>query len=384
MSVLRQLFILIVGGAAVTGAWLWYAEDILTAGKPTATPSAAPLPIEVARVVERPVRSIVEAVGTTRAAQSIDVVTTVSGRIAKIHFEAGQRINQGDFLISLDDAPERAAVAEAKALVEEARLNFERGQQLALKQTMAQAQIDELRAQHLVAKARLDNAASRLSDREVRAPFAGVVGLRNVSLGAWVDDETVITTLDALSPLEIEFSVPEVFFSEIGPGTPVLAASDAFPDRDIRGSVETVDSRIDPVTRSFRVRAEIDNPGSLLPASCLDRDNPPPAACRAARAGIRRWSPRAGRASSFASRTTWRGALRSASASAYSARSRSSRVSPKATWWRRPGCSACAMARRSRLGRRARAPPATERRHPKDAPWCCRTSRSSGRSSRPS
>ena len=266
MSVLRQLFILIVGGAAVTGAWLWYAEGVLTAGKPTATPSAAPLPIEVARVVTRSVRSVVEAVGTTRASQSVDVVTTVSGRIAKIHFEAGQRVKQGDFLVSLDDAPERAAVAEAEALLEEARLHYERGRQLALKQTMAQAQIDELRAQHLVAKARLDNAASRLSDREVRAPFDGVVGLRNVSLGAWVDDKTVITTLDALSPLEIEFSVPEVFFSEIGPGTPVLATSDAFPDRDIHGSVKTVDSRIDPVTRSFRVRAEIDNPGSLLPA----------------------------------------------------------------------------------------------------------------------
>ena len=266
MSVLRQLFILIVGGAAVTGAWLWYAEGVLTAGKPTATPSAAPLPIEVARVVTRSVRSVVEAVGTTRASQSVDVVTTVSGRIAEIHFEAGQRVKQGDFLVSLDDAPERAAVAEAEALLEEARLHFERGRQLALKQTMAQAQIDELRAQHLVAKARLDNAASRLRDREVRAPFDGVVGLRNVSLGAWVDDKTVITTLDALSPLEIEFSVPEVFFSEIGPGTPVLAASDAFPDRDIHGSVKTVDSRIDPVTRSFRVRAEIDNPGSLLPA----------------------------------------------------------------------------------------------------------------------
>ncbi len=266
MSVLRQLLILIVGGAAVTGAWLWYAEGVLTAGKPATTPGAAPLPIEVARVVERPVRSIVEAVGTTRAAQSIDVVATVSGRIAKIHFDSGQRVKQGDILISLDDASERAAVAEAKALVEEARLNFERGRQLALKQTMAQARIDELRAQYLVAEARLDNAASRLGDREVRAPFDGVVGLRNISLGAWVDDKTVITTLDALSPLEIEFSVPEAFFSEIGPATPVVATSAAFPDRDIHGGVKTVDSRIDPVTRSFRVRAEIDNPGSLLPA----------------------------------------------------------------------------------------------------------------------
>jgi len=266
MSVLRQLLILIVGGAAVTGAWLWYAEAVLTAGKPPATPSAAPLPIEVARVVQRPVRSLVEAVGTTRASQSVDVVAAVSGRIAEIHFEAGQRINRGDPLVSLDDAPERAAVAEAKALLEEARLHFERGRQLAEKETMAQARIDELRAQYLVAEARLDNALSRLSDREVLAPFDGVVGLRNVSLGAWVDDETVITTLDALTPLEIEFSVPEIFFSEIGPGTPVLAASDAFPDRDIHGGVRTVDSRIDPVTRSFRVRAEIDNPGALLPA----------------------------------------------------------------------------------------------------------------------
>lgn len=266
MPVLRQLLILLVTAGAVVGGWVWYSERDSSNAAQENGRGARVLEILAAPVERALVRSIVEAVGTTRASDSIDVVPTVSGRIAEIHFTAGQEVETGDLLISLDRATEQAAVAEAQALLEDARGQLERAKQLAERQTVSKARVDELTAQYLAAKARLDGANSRLADRTVRAPFAGTVGLRNVSVGAWVDDETVITTLDALDTLEIEFSVPEIYFSLVRPGASIVGTSPTFKGRTFEGIVESVDSRIDTVTRSFRVRAVIENPERLLPA----------------------------------------------------------------------------------------------------------------------
>ena len=158
-----------------------------------------------------------------------------SGRVAEIAFSPGARVETGAVLVRLDDAAERAAVAEAEAGLREAELALDRARKLRANNTVAQATVDELEAAYLGAHARVDAAQKQLADRTVRAPFPGVVGIRRVDVGARVDDETVLTTLDDLAEVEIEFSVPEIFFAQVREGQAVSATSSAFPGRTFDG-----------------------------------------------------------------------------------------------------------------------------------------------------
>jgi membrane fusion protein (multidrug efflux system) len=120
--------------------------------------------------------------------------------------------------------------------------------------------------EHANALAAVDGARRRLADRTVRAPFRGVLGLTSVDLGARVDDETVLTTIDDLSEVEIQFSLPEMVYGQVRIGQEVQAGAAAFSDRTFDGDVVAIDSRIDATSRAFRARARLPNPERLLPA----------------------------------------------------------------------------------------------------------------------
>jgi membrane fusion protein (multidrug efflux system) len=264
VSPFRQFAILLVVAAIAGGAWL-----LLGAPGPAAVERASearPIAVRVAEAKLDIVRDTVEAVATSRAEEAIEIQPVVSGRIEAIHFAPGQRVGKGELLVTLDSGAEQAAVDEARALLTDAHGQYERGEQLARTRSVADARVEELRAAFLAAQARLVAAAERLSERQIRAPFAGVVGLREISVGARVEEGTKITTLDALDSLEIEFSVPEQFYARIANGTSVIATTSSYPDRQFDGTVTSIDSRVDPVARAFRVRARIPNPDLALPA----------------------------------------------------------------------------------------------------------------------
>lgn len=264
MSVFRQLIVLVLVAAASGGAWF-----LLGAPGPAAVERAGQvraIPVRVAEARLSTVRDVVEAVATSRAEQAIEIQPVVSGRIEEIRFAPGQRVGKGELLVTLDSGAEQAAVDEARALLADARGQFERGEQLARTRSVADARVEELRAAFLAAQARLVASAEKLSERQIRAPFAGVVGLREVSVGARVEAGTKLTTLDALDALEIEFSVPEQFYARIANGTSVIATTSSYPDRQFDGTITSIDSRVDPVARAFRVRARIPNPDLALPA----------------------------------------------------------------------------------------------------------------------
>jgi membrane fusion protein, multidrug efflux system len=224
------------------------------------------VPVEVVTVDLGTIRERIEAVGSSLARQSVDIVALSSGRVAQIAFTPGEHVEEGAVLIRLDDLAERAAVAESQAMLREAELALNRARTLRTNNTVAQATVDELEAAYLGADARLDGSQKQLADRTVRAPFAGVVGIRGVDIGARVDDATVLTTLDDLAEIEIEFSVPELFFGRVRRGQLVQATSTAFPGETFTGTIATIDSRIGQVSRAFRVRAVLPNPDLELPA----------------------------------------------------------------------------------------------------------------------
>ncbi|MBK1664040.1 efflux transporter periplasmic adaptor subunit [Rhodospirillum rubrum] len=260
-AVLATILVLGVGAAVVGRSWLMPDAD----GKQSA-PTIRALPVEVAAVRRATVADRVEAVGTTRAHQAIAVVPLASGRILDMPFPPGRKVNKGDVLVRLDDAAQRADVEEAEATLTQVSRALERARSLRRTQAVAQATVDDLQSNRAAAAARLDRARKDLSDRVIAAPFAGIVGFRELDVGARVSEGERLTTLDDLSSVDVEFAVPEIHFGRLRPGMAIEATSQAFPGRIFTGAIDRIDSRIGEMSRAFRVRAILPNPQGLLPS----------------------------------------------------------------------------------------------------------------------
>lgn len=222
--------------------------------------------VELAKAQSRTLSQTVEAVGTTRARQSVEIVPQAEGRIVEMNFAAGELVQEGAVLVRLDDTIERANLTEAEARLRERGKVFERMTQLSSTNAVAEAALEDSIARLAEAKAELDRARQHLNERSIRAPFSGIVGLAEIDRGARAATGTVITRLDDLSEVEVEFSLPENLFAVVEVGQQLLATGIAFPDQSFTGQIDAVDSRIDPVSRSFRTRAIIPNPDGVLPA----------------------------------------------------------------------------------------------------------------------
>lgn len=266
MSLWKQLLILIVLGGLGYGGYLGYI-DYAAPGQGTrqAERPNRPAIVEVAEAELRSLRRTIEAVGTTRARQSVDIVPEASGQVMELAIEPGMRIEEGAVLVRLDDSIARADLEEAEARLTERERAVQRLRSLLATNAVAQATVDDAVARLAEARAQADRARRNLEERTIRAPFAGVVGLAEIDRGARVEAGTIITRLDDLSEVEVEFALPETLFAQVAPGQAVHATGAAFPGRVFEGQVESLDSRIDPVSRSFRTRAVIPNPENLLP-----------------------------------------------------------------------------------------------------------------------
>ncbi len=206
----------------------------------------------------------VEALGNARANESVEVRPRIAQAVTAIHFEEGQKVAAGDVLIELENAEALATVAAARAALVDSESQFERAQLLVKTKAMATSQLEQVAARRDADRAALAAAQARKSDTVIRAPFAGRVGLRRVSLGSLVSPDTVITTLDDTDTIKLDFDVPETALGRLGVGLPIVARSAAWPDQTFEGTVTTIDTRVDPVSRTVTVRASLPNPGGLL------------------------------------------------------------------------------------------------------------------------
>jgi len=223
-------------------------------------------PVIVSTVQERMISDEVEALGTLKANESVDLTSTVTELVTKVMFDDGQRVKKGDILVEMDAAEEVAELSEQKSFLAEAQRQVDRLEPLVKKGAASASVLDERRREALGAKARIEAIMSRIEKRVVRAPYDGVLGLRNISVGALAQPGTMITTIDDDSVMKLDFSVPEVFLSTLKTGVEIEAVTKAYPDQVFKGKIGSVDSRIDPVTRSIQARALIDNPdGKLKP-----------------------------------------------------------------------------------------------------------------------
>ncbi len=213
----------------------------------------------------------VEALGTLQARDNVALAATVTELITEIHFSDGQRVAKGDLLVKMDDSEQQAMLAEEKARLIEAQQNVERLKPLANRGAASKAALDQNQALLAAAEARIKAIEARIKQRAVVAPFSGVVGLRNISVGSLAQPGTVVTTIDDDSVMKLDFSVPELFVGQIKIGNEISATADAYKDTVYQGRIASIDSRIDPVTRSITVRALLDNAESSLKPGMLMR-----------------------------------------------------------------------------------------------------------------
>lgn len=223
-----------------------------------------PVSVVVAPVRRAMFADRIEALGTAGANESVAITAKVTETVRKINFSDGMFVNKGDVLVELTNAAESAELTEYQASLAEAKKQYERLVGLVARGNAAQSVLDQQTAEVKTAQARIDQTRARLSDRLIRAPFSGVLGFRNVSPGTLITPNTVITTLDDISVIKLDFAVPERFLTALKPGLEVTATSVAYPGHQFTGTVTTVNSRVDAVTRAVAVRAKIPNQDNLL------------------------------------------------------------------------------------------------------------------------
>jgi len=270
----KIIWILVI--ATLVGG-VWYHKFASDAGSdPRAkTSGGMVMPVTVGVIKQEELFDNVEALGTAYANESIDITANTTETIAEISFEDGQEIKRGDIIALLDQKQEEAQLKASEIRLSEHIREFSRLENLLKKKAASTREYEERKTLLEVTRQETREIVARMEERTLRAPFDGVLGLRRLSVGALVRPGDIITTLDDISKIKLDFNVPDIYLSSLKRGMEIQARSVSFGDEIFKAVISTIDTRIDPVTRSVLVRAIIDNddkriiPGVLMQVTLL-------------------------------------------------------------------------------------------------------------------
>lgn len=223
-----------------------------------------PIGVVIEPVRLQPLVDEIQALGTARANESVEIRPRIASLVTRILFEETRLVQKGELLLELENSEIVAGLALAKAELSESRSLYNRSKELESTQAISASNLEELLAQVKVDEASVEAARARLDVTRIYAPFSGRVGLRRISPGSFVNTSTVITTLDDVSRIKLDFSVPETFLTVVSTGMRIVARSIVFPDRVFEGTVLSIDTRLDPVSRAVQVRAIVPNDDAFL------------------------------------------------------------------------------------------------------------------------
>ncbi len=257
------LVVLAAGGAF---SWQYFAQQ----GTESAQRERPASKVNAISPIMEVVRDSVNAVGNLRALDQVELTTEVSGRVVEMNLDSGKRVSRGQLLLRLDDRQARADLKVAEATLADARRQYERAQRLQANNSISRSQVDELRTAMDVAEAQRESARTRLDNHRIEAPFDGVIGLSEISLGAYLASGTSVATLDSTDRMELGFSIPERFLGQVQMGQMVRGTSPAYPGEGFQGELVELGTRINELSRTLPVRAIIDNPeGKLRPGQFM-------------------------------------------------------------------------------------------------------------------
>jgi membrane fusion protein, multidrug efflux system len=261
------LWFIIVGSllAALVGGLVWFnyfrgqmIAQFFANNKPP------PMNVSVVDAKSEVVPNLLTAVGELAAVHQVNVTSDVSGRVTEILFTPGAHVAQGTPLVQLFDAPDQGDLANFKAQATVGRLQLDRAKQLAERQFGPQSTVDQAQATYDQALAGIAKTEAIISQKLVRAPFGGELGVRHVEVGQYLTAGTAIVSLTDLSELYANFTVPEKDSAQLKVGQTVRIGVDAYPGRVFEGKVTTIEPQVATDTRNIRVQATIANPDELL------------------------------------------------------------------------------------------------------------------------
>jgi RND family efflux transporter MFP subunit len=284
MSAIKQILLSLVVVAVAAGAWYVYDRGYLSGAEPTAAgrpgggpPGGGPpgggggrgfgrtaTPV-VAALVDTDNTSLeVHAIGTVAAARAVTLYPQVSGIVTEIDFTPGTKVDAGATLVKLDDSDQQVAVDRARIALASAQAALDRARQLAKSNNITSVALTD--AESAVQKAEIDRKSAQLelAKRTVKAPFAGTIGLTDVTVGDLVNSSKAIATLDDMSTVTTAFNVPERASGRVAVGQQVAATTEALAGQRFQGAISAVDSRVDPVARTLRVEATLPNDANVL------------------------------------------------------------------------------------------------------------------------
>ncbi len=227
------------------------------------------VPVVVTPVVENQWVEEIEALGTLRAREQVKLTATVSDKVSAIHFTDGQWVEKGAIVVEMDSGEEKAELEAALSALREAKKQHQRSRKLVKKGATSQSVADEHRRVFEISKAQVGVAKAKLQDHVIHAPFSGVLGLREVSPGAYLNSGDTITTLTDASTMRLDFTLPEVHLASLTVGQTVKVITKAYDGRIFQGQISAVDNHVDNVTRAIGVRALLSNEENLLKAGML-------------------------------------------------------------------------------------------------------------------
>lgn len=263
VSLFKPLSWVAVGACLILGVSACGSEFGEQAGEKGAK-KKPPTAVIVSSVTTKSFADSVEALGTTRSNESTVLTSNISEKITDIAFDDGQQVEAGAVVVKLDAAAEQAALQAAKARLVERKKALARIRGLHEKKIVSDAEKDQAEAEVATALAEVTALLAQIEDRIIRAPFAGRLGLRSVSVGALIQPGETITTLDDLSTMKVDFTVPAVHLSLLQSGLPLEARTATWPGRVFKGELQSVATQADPRTRTVTARAMLPNPDNLL------------------------------------------------------------------------------------------------------------------------
>lgn len=251
--------------------WLRHTSNGAPPANQTATPGGNPggaappaMTVRVAEVKSAALREDVTAIGTLLANDSITIRSEVDGRITQIHFREGESVAKGAKLVSLNATEIEAQLKAAQAETTLNRTRLTRAEDLFGKNFISGQALDEAREHLNQSVARTDEIQARLDKTLIRAPFQGVVGVRQVSVGAYVNKGQDIARLEGIGTLKVDFRIPEMFAGRLKPGQAVKVSVDAFADEQFDGEIFAIEPSVDEQTRTVLLRARVPNPKARL------------------------------------------------------------------------------------------------------------------------
>src|SRR5690242_4093699 len=244
------IVVLILGGLA--GVKALQVKKLVAIGKSYTVP---PESVSSAVAREEKWQGTLTAIGSVTAVQGVNVTTEIAGLVRELAFEPGAIVAKGDLLVRLDTSSEEAQLRAMEAQLEMARLNFERINKLRAQNISSQSDLDTAEASMKQDQANADTIRATIEKKTIRAPFGGRLGTRQVNLGQYLDVGKPIVSLQSLSPVYADFSLPQQELSRLSTGMRVRLYIDAFPDRNFEGALTTISPDLDPATRSIGLQA---------------------------------------------------------------------------------------------------------------------------------